>query len=151
MEMNRTSQSACERSTCEKQIIRLIYVSNHGSICNRFANEILQVSQCNNRRDSITGVLIINDEDFIQLLEGSREAVTSCFSRILLDKRHRNVQVVCVNDASLRLFPRWSMCSVRSSRVRRVSLVAQLQAGTFDPFRASAQELQQVFQAISDQ
>jgi hypothetical protein len=149
MGMGKIRASLDEGRHQQPTVMRLIYASNHGGICNKYTDEILSISRSNNSRDNITGVLIITDEDFLQLLEGSRESVTNCFARILLDNRHRNVQILYANDAGLRLFPSWSMYSIKSSRVRKHSLVTQLRQGTFNPFSVSAWEVEQAFHAVA--
>ena len=70
------------------QLTRLIYTSNHGGIEKKDLEEILETSKSNNDKDGITGLLISSDEDFIQLVEGGRTAVSKCFMRIMQDYRH---------------------------------------------------------------
>jgi hypothetical protein len=39
----------------------------------------LEVSQRNNDRDVITGILLYNDRTFFQVLEGKQSAVEDCY------------------------------------------------------------------------
>jgi hypothetical protein len=58
----------------------------------------------------ITGLLLFHSGEFIQLLEGSREAVEEVYNRhILPDRRHRKVEVCWQAPIEQRSFAQWSM------------------------------------------
>lgn len=144
--------SGTNTTTCRKtdmQLTQLIYTSNHGGISINAPNGILQLSRLNNVRDAISGALIISSQDFVQLLEGPREAIARCLKRIMLDNRHRDLNVVYANDAEIRLFPHRSMYAVKTSALRRELFAKQLEEGTFDPFGLPATGFKQLFQSLS--
>ena len=69
-----------------------------------------KVSQTNNSREGITGVLLSCSGIFFQILEGEEESVDSLFRRISEDDRHD--QILCLKselNISERSFPDWSM------------------------------------------
>lgn len=73
---------------------------------------ILSTSLEFNSRHGITGLLVYFSTagEFIQLLEGAREAVLSLYNdRIKQDPRHRNVQTFYLDRAESRICPDWSM------------------------------------------
>jgi hypothetical protein len=72
-------------------------------------SEILDVSVRNNERDGITGVLMYNENQFFQLLEGEKSLVNRCFARIERDHRHKGVSTVWDYIAERRVFPIWAM------------------------------------------
>jgi len=53
-------------------------------------DELARISDENNRRDSLTGVLVASGRVFFQLLEGPDGAVDACFERIRIAQQ-RNV------------------------------------------------------------
>ena len=63
----------------------------------------------NNTRDGITGMLLYKNGQFMQVLEGTAEAVTTTFSRISRDPRHRKVTVLLKGAVQERRFSDWSM------------------------------------------
>lgn len=71
--------------------------------------DILKASDDNNKRNGITGILIFKDGDFMQLLEGDRDAVLKTMERIEADSRHSHLIIVYDQPATERLFPNWSM------------------------------------------
>jgi len=67
------------------------------------------VSRRNNARVAVTGMLLYHDGNFMQALEGPREAVTRVFGRIERDARHGGSLVLLQADRPQRLFTEWSM------------------------------------------
>jgi hypothetical protein len=49
------------------------------------------VAQVNNARDALTGALIYNGQNFMQLLEGPVARVEACLARIRADLRHNGM------------------------------------------------------------
>ena len=71
--------------------------------------DILEVSRARNERDGITGVLLFCNNNVVQCLEGSREAVNKTYARIVQDKRHQNPLLIDYRMLITRLFSNWSM------------------------------------------
>ena len=71
--------------------------------------DILTVSRANNTRDGISGILLYKDGNILQVLEGEREAVERCFTRVERDPRHHGLIVVESRDVAQREFGDWSM------------------------------------------
>ncbi|MFM8333133.1 MAG: BLUF domain-containing protein [Candidatus Methylumidiphilus sp.] len=73
-----------------------------------------KISSANNQKIGVTGVLLSAHEFFFQILEGETEQIDRLVERIRLDPRHRDVLILrAENDVSERLFPGWSMRTVR--------------------------------------
>ena len=71
--------------------------------------ELLELSRQRNHDNGITGVLLYLNGNFIQLLEGEKEAIHSTFVRIEADERHRGVNTLWDAACEQRDFPDWSM------------------------------------------
>jgi len=71
--------------------------------------EMLVKSRDKNKRLGITGMLLYQGGNFIQLLEGEEAAVRELFASIRQDPRHRGVIVVLDEPAGESLFGDWSM------------------------------------------
>jgi Sensors of blue-light using FAD len=115
------------------QITRLVYSSRHATCESKALENIVTTSHKNNARDLITGVLVVGDSSFFQLIEGSRDAVSKCFKRIMADSRHDDVQVISCGDVSKRLFPDWKMRMVCLSRIKGEIIQAHTIHGAFQP------------------
>ena len=94
------------------QLCRAIYISqavgNAGSNLLSVA-EILGVSERNNRRDRLTGVLLSHDGWFLQALEGSRTDIERLLTRLHKDPRHKNIRTLGFDPITERSFSDWSM------------------------------------------
>lgn len=69
---------------------------------------IVEVSQRNNRRDHVTGMLLFKEGRFLQILEGDEAKVKAIASRIEADDRHTDVTVI-FDGQMPQLFTDWSM------------------------------------------
>ena len=95
--------------------------------------DILEVSRARNERDGITGVLLFCNNNVVQCLEGSREAVNKTYARIVQDKRHQNPLLVDYRILSTRLFSEWSMGYVPESSITQPTLLKYSVSQDFEP------------------
>lgn len=94
----------------EYPIFRLTYLSRP---VDPFTDEDLDDIEkksiaANNDRD-VTGLLIVNEDRILQILEGREESVRELFTKIEADSRHTVVKVVCAVEDEVRLLLTWSM------------------------------------------
>ncbi len=120
-------------------LIRMLYLSRSvGPQTTTMTSSILATAQGFNPQHAISGVLCQGQGFFLQVLEGERGAVNRLFSRIALDPRHKDVEVLLVDDIEERRFGRWSMAHVVLSDR---SPVVPLQHPSFDPYAQSGRAL----------
>ena len=65
---------------------------------------ILETAITSNRDADITGILLFNGTNFMQVLEGPQEEVEKIFAKICDDDRHRNVVVIYREKTGAREF-----------------------------------------------
>lgn len=65
-----------------------------------------------NEADGITGVLIFDNENLMQILEGEDDKVDACFDRIKRDTRHTDVITINRMEIPDRAFRTWRMGSL---------------------------------------
>lgn len=88
---------------------QLLYVSDtERDLPQDALDHILAVSRRNNRTADVTGVLLYLDGGFLQVLEGSHEAVEKIYTGLCQDSRHRNLTILLDREAP-RAFSEWSM------------------------------------------
>jgi hypothetical protein len=68
-----------------------------------------------NALDGITGLLVFNGNRFLQIIEGSEQAIDDLVERLRRDRRHTGVEVRDERQIAERAFPDWSMELVRVS------------------------------------
>lgn len=123
------------RSTVQARspsITQLVYasVANHDFSVAQLS-ELLTAARERNRRTGVTGLLLYHEGSFLQLLEGSSEAVDDTYRRIELDPRHSGVHVLMRGRVGSREFDEWSMGFVGSDAL----------AGSLDGYIDYAEEL----------
>lgn len=72
-------------------------------------HDILSASKRNNEPVGISGMLLLIDQVFFQVLEGEKAAVENTLARIAGDARHSGIIHVLVAERSERHFPDWTM------------------------------------------
>ena len=91
-------------------MITLIYGS---SATHRMSAEelitILEEARQNNTQLNITGMLLYDDGNFLQVLEGEDEVVTNLYNKIYKDPRHGSVMLYVKKQIDKRQFDDWAM------------------------------------------
>jgi|GEM_PF-1806267 len=93
--------------------IRLAYYSKPADTF-RFTDlePVLASSRRNNERFNVTGLLGLTSTHFMHYLEGPRESVSHIFSKIIHDRRHRDVTFYGVGEIEDRLIPEYPLALV---------------------------------------
>jgi hypothetical protein len=119
-------------------LIRLLYVSKPvGPITTYVTTSILEVSSVNNKKTDITGVLCQGSGIFLQVIEGQRSAINALFSRIMADTRHKNVEILSMEEIEQRRYGLWSMALVQLSMD---DPMVEMSHPEFDPYSASSSD-----------
>lgn len=88
----------------------LIYVSQAVQpMSGALLDALLKRAGAFNRAAGLTGCLLYQDNYFMQMLEGDREALFALYDKIKVDARHRDVRIVMEGPARHRVFMDWSM------------------------------------------
>jgi FAD-dependent sensor of blue light len=121
-------------------LVRLMYASRAADSVN--AEElaaILKKSKENNAASGVTGVLCFcfDADIFLQVLEGSRNAVSSVYNRIAQDPRHHDVVLLHYEEIGERHFSSWSMGQVNMNRLNPALLLKYSERSVLDPYSVS--------------
>ena len=97
---------------------RIMYISTLAqNLSDEEIDQIGRTASENNTKIGVTGVLLSAHEFFFQILEGDGDKIDRLVERIRLDPRHRDVLILkAEQDVDERLFPDWSMRTVRLGR-----------------------------------
>ena len=89
---------------------RLIYASKAAQgVTQEDFRAIAMFSAMRNTSLGITGLLMVYNDDIMQVLEGSKEAVQGLYERIQADPRHKYVKLLVDQEADSANFTKWSM------------------------------------------
>ena len=84
-------------------------------LSNEDLTAIHQAARHLNALDGISGLLVFDGKRFLQIVEGSEDAVDSLLARLRSDPRHSAVEVRDERRVDRRSFPDWSMELVQVS------------------------------------
>lgn len=91
-------------------MLRLIYTSVQSSGFDKAAFEQLcEHSSRNNQACGVGGLLLSNDLEFMQCLEGPSDTVAAIYKKIVLDPRHYDIRLLVLETTDSILFETWSM------------------------------------------
>ncbi|MGX6648919.1 BLUF domain-containing protein [Maricaulaceae bacterium MS644] len=91
---------------------RLVYVSTASPALDLTAIEsICAIANTRNSASGVTGLLVYNGANFMQLLEGPQDNVDAVFESIRRDPRHHGVVRLLAEPAEGRVCSRWAMAA----------------------------------------
>jgi Sensors of blue-light using FAD len=104
-------------------------------------DDLVSHSQSRNMAAGITGIMLYNGSNFMQLIEGEGPAIDACFDRICADPRHSGVATLRNAPIAVREFPEWAMryCLVEQpveSTLERVRQTGAPRVDTLDRIAA---------------
>lgn len=86
-----------------------LYISTAPTLPREEVDSILATSARNNPARGITGLLLFNGRNFLQLLEGEEHEVAGLMDTISVDPRHSGVSVLDRRSITVRTCPDWAM------------------------------------------
>lgn len=110
-------------------ISQYVYISTAQGLTREQVEEILVTCARNNSAHDVTGLLLYNGRNFLQLLEGGKETLDGLMARIEVDPRHAGVVVLHKGEVENRVCPDWAMKRIAIAdaiEVRQQGLEAEL-------------------------
>jgi len=68
---------------------------------------LLESARAFNQKNEITGILLYDNQQFGQVIEGERASIMKVWKRIQEDKRHHRVELLEIREIAERSFPDW--------------------------------------------
>ena len=121
-------------------LVRLLYASRAAKAIDAEELEtILRHAKTHNQKAGITGVLCLcgNGGVFLQVLEGSRDAINRLYAKLLRDPRHGELLLLSYQDTSERRFAGWYMGQVNMSRLNPALVLKYSPTAALDPYSMS--------------
>lgn len=90
---------------------RLIYrsVATDDVVSNEDIRNLVETAAANNRKNGITGLLLLSGNRFLQVLEGPFSAVNRLFGNIVRDPRHHAIELIDFSALDAPFFREWDM------------------------------------------
>lgn len=81
-------------------------------------------ARSNNKKQHVSGALLLDGEHYVQVLEGDEALVRELFEHIAKDERHDSVALLESETVDARVFSRWSMARVGEGDEADIPLIA---------------------------
>ena len=110
-------------------ISQFLYISTAPSLSREDVDAILETSARNNPAKEVTGLLLYNGRNFLQLLEGEESELVTLMVKISHDPRHTGISMIDRKIVGERVCPNWAMKRITiadSVEKRREALEAEL-------------------------
>lgn len=101
-------------------ISQYVYISTAQDLSREQVEVILQTCASNNVAQNVTGLLLYNGRNFLQLLEGDKAVLDRLMSAIEVDSRHAGVAMLHKGEVAARACPDWAM--------KRIAIVEAIEA-----------------------
>ena len=72
-------------------------------------DDLLKNARQKNSDNNITGALLYDGKNFMQILEGDEQDVINVYKRILSDPRHKDIITLSNENVKMRCFGSWAM------------------------------------------
>src|ERR1700760_3752514 len=95
--------------------------------------EIFSVARSSNKKLGVTGALLIDEDQFVQTLEGPEPAVRDLYAKISKDRRHEHVELLESGDVAERVFGRWAMAKMAAEGEPDIPLLTNGNKGGISP------------------
>jgi hypothetical protein len=95
--------------------------------------EIFSVARSANKKLGVTGALLINDDQFVQTLEGPEPTVRELYAKISKDRRHEHVELLESGEVAGRVFGKWAMAKMAADGEPDIPLLTNISKGGISP------------------
>ena len=91
-----------------KDLVELSYLSEAISDMSFLGlMRLLESARAFNQQNGISGILLYDNQQFGQIIEGERASVMKAWKRIQEDKRHHRIELLEIREISERSYPDW--------------------------------------------
>jgi hypothetical protein len=91
-----------------KDLVELSYLSEAVSDMSFLGlMRLLESARAFNQKNGISGILLYDNQQFGQIIEGERASIMKVWKRIQEDKRHHRIELLEIREISERSFPDW--------------------------------------------
>jgi len=119
-------------------LVRLVYASTiNPGITPTDIEGLLNKAKSHNASVDVTGLLLFNQNYFLQCLEGSRSRVNAIYHQILNDHRHSKIILLDYREVSEREFGEWSMGYIPEIALTTPVNLKYSSSKSFDPYNMS--------------
>ena len=116
-------------------LVEMIYASKPSGVMNqKIIEDILRVARSRNGTRGLTGLLVLDRNFFLQLIEGDRQHVNQLLCKLVADPRHTSFHMIGFKRIEQRSFPLWGMGFVAANALNKSVLLRHGASSSFNPY-----------------
>lgn len=131
-----------------QQLMRVVYTSIHGGIGERARLSLSQEAAELNAKRSIAGILVVGEEDFLGVIEGTPIVVTTTLLNIARDHRHHSMNILCAETLKVRMCDDWKVLNLAELGESERCLVHTMVTAAVGATRINSVELAAMISAL---
>ncbi|MBR5494755.1 MAG: BLUF domain-containing protein, partial [Psychrobacter sp.] len=103
----------------------------------------------NNERNGISGVLVMNEDYFLQSIEGARPVINELLAKLIKDNRHFSFQIVDCREVEQRRWDKWSMKYLTPSDENKEYMQKFSASHEFNPYLMSTSQIMSFIETLA--
>lgn len=132
-----------------QQHIRVVYTSIHGGIGKRARLSLSQEAAELNAKRSIAGILVVGEEDFLGVIEGTPIIVTTTLLNLARDHRHHSMNILYAETMKVRMCEEWKVFDLAELEESERRLVQPMVTAAVEATQIENVELAAMISALS--
>jgi len=131
-------------------LVNMTYVSRANlDLSPKALGEILQQAQKNNTVNGVTGMLVFNNNYFLQTIEGPRAQINRLLYGLIIDQRHHDLQLLETRELKHREWSEWSMNYASPTKENAAIYLKYSTTVDFNPYLLSAEAARGLMSELS--
>jgi len=132
-----------------QEIMRLVWTSIHGGMSNRELRKLSPEVRSLSIRFHISGLVVVCDEDFFTIIEGSPLEIITVLTRAVVDQRHHSVNVLFAGTTNQRIFEGWKILELEELARTKTPLAVEVKIAEFNPRLVQQDQLECMIAALA--
>ena len=130
--------------------MRLVYTSIHSGMNNDELQKLSLEARELGVGDGISGLLVVCDDDFFAILEGSPIAVTTVLINAVRDQRHHSLNVLLAETTSTRFFHSSNVIELKELARSEKPLARKVKIAELNPRLVKEEQLEDTIMALAE-
>jgi len=103
----------------------------------------------NNKKKSITGMMVYSNDYFLQCIEGEAKDIDELFKKIVKDKRHYDIKLLGKKDIEKRYFDEWNLGFINNSKYIKKLIETKTGVKEFEPYKFDYENARDILYKLS--
>ncbi len=132
------------------ELMRLVYTSIHSGMNDEELQKLSLEARELGVRCGISGLLVVCDDDFFAILEGSPIAITTVLTNAVRDQRHHSLNVLLAETTNIRFFDSSKVIKLKELARSEKPLARKVKIAELNPRLVKEEQLEDTIMALAE-